>query len=136
MLAMGALQPKPAFVRFFATLFNRFPTEEQYISWFTEAGFSDVRTKYISNPWNSQQYALAICGTKGDATPQPPRAAQPAPSLGSRLRGLIYLPLALARFGVGMAAFAAGTHRIERHAAAQREAGGGGGRQVSLAIVL
>jgi len=105
-LAMGSLRPKPAFVRFFATLFNRFPTEEQYVSWFREAGFSDVRTKYISNPWNSQQYALAICGTKGDAAPQPPRAVQPAPSLGRRLRGLIYLPFALVRFGVGMAAFA------------------------------
>lgn len=31
---------------------------------------------------------------------------QPAPSLGRRLRGLIYLPFALVRFGVGMAAFA------------------------------
>ena len=93
-------------MRFFATLFNRFPTEEQYVSWFREAGFSDVRTRYISNPWNAQQYALAICGTKGDAAPQPPRAMQPAPSLGRRLRGLIYLPLALVRFGVGMAAFA------------------------------
>ena len=138
-LAMGALQPKPAFVRFFATVFNRFPTETQYVAWFTEAGFSDVRTKYISNPWNSQQYALAICGTKGDDTPQPPRAAPPAaPSVGSRLRRLAYLPFALARFGLGMAAFAIvgplqvliasrGMRQLRESQAAAGAGGGGGG---------
>lgn len=105
-LAMGSLQPKPAFVRFFANIFNRFPTEKQYVQWFVDAGFSDVHYKYISNPWNASQYALAIVGTKGDESPQPPRATPPVTTVVSRLRGLFYLPLALARFGVGMAAFA------------------------------
>ena len=39
-LAMGSLQPKPRLVRFFAQVFNRFPTEEQYRSWFEEAASS------------------------------------------------------------------------------------------------
>ena len=75
-LAMGSQQPKPPVVRFFANIFNRFPTEQQYVRWFEEAGFSGVTHKYISNPWNSQQYALAICGTKADGTPQPTRARE------------------------------------------------------------
>jgi len=105
-LAMGSLQPKPLLIRFFATVFNRFPTEKQYVSWFEDAGFSNVQYKYISNPWNHAQYALAICGTKSDTTPQPARAMPPAPTLGRRLRKLLYLPLAVARFGLGMWAFA------------------------------
>ena len=93
-------------MRFFANIFNRFPTEKQYVSWFVEAGFSDVHYKYISNPWNHQQYALAVSGTKAEGAPQPPRAAPVAPSFSRRLRGFFYLPLALTRFALGLGAFA------------------------------
>ena len=105
-LAMGSLQPKPPVVRFFANIFNRFPTEQQYVRWFEEAGFSGVTHKYISNPWNRQQYALAICGTKADGTPQPTRAKPAEVTVSRRLRGILYLPLALARFALGLGAFA------------------------------
>uniref|UniRef100_A0A7S4EUX2 MPBQ/MBSQ family SAM-binding methyltransferase profile domain-containing protein n=2 Tax=Chrysotila carterae TaxID=13221 RepID=A0A7S4EUX2_CHRCT len=105
-LAMGSLQPKPLFIRVLAETFNRFPTEEQYKGWFEEAGFSNVRCCYISNPWNAQQYALAICGTKATGTAQPARAAPPPPTFRRRIFGLAYLPLTVLRFGVAMAAFA------------------------------
>eukprot|EP00966_Prymnesium_polylepis_P180971 4191787-Prymnesium_polylepis.1 len=106
-LAMGSLQPKPRFIRLLATTFNRFPTEEDYVGWFTEAGLTNVQTKYISNPWNVQQYALAICGTKAAGTPQPERA-QPVSAARPRswLRTLFFeTPLRIARFGLSMAAF-------------------------------
>ena len=105
-LAMGSLQPKPRLIRLLATTFNRFPTEEQYKQWFADAGFSDVRVRHISNPWNAQQYALAICGTKADGTPQPTRAKPAEVTVSRRLRGILYLPLALARFALGLGAFA------------------------------
>ena len=105
-LAMGSLQPKPRLIRLLATTFNRFPTEEQYKQWFADAGFSDVRVRHISNPWNAQQYALAICGTKGPGTAQPARELPPPPTAGRTLRSLLWLPVAIGRFGLSMAAFA------------------------------
>jgi len=103
-MAMGSLQPKPPVVRFFANIFNRFPTEKQYVSWFVDAGFTDVHFQYISNTWNSESYALAISGTKEVGAPQPERATPLAPV--GPLRKLLSLPLTLARFGLGMGAFA------------------------------
>ena len=40
-----ATQPKPLLIRLVATTFNRFPTREDYVGWFTDAGLSDVQTK-------------------------------------------------------------------------------------------
>lgn len=103
-LAMGSLQPKPLLLRLLANTFNRFPTEEEYVGWFEEAGLRDVRTLRISNPWNSKQYALAICGNR----PQDGAVLPPADPLCVRKpRGSWWrLPLALARFSVAMGAFA------------------------------
>jgi len=103
-LAMGSLQPKPRLIRWLATTFNRFPTEEEYASWFRDAGLTDIRTKHVSNPWNAQQYALAICGTKAAGTPPPPRASLPR-AHASSWRKLLQLPVTVLRFGVAMAAF-------------------------------
>lgn len=105
-LAMGSLAPKPTLVRLLAQTFNRFPTEEQYVSWFEAAGLSDVRTKYVSNPWNAQQYAMAIVGTKAPGTPQPERA-QPRPATtANKLLETLYLPVRIVRFAIAMGAFA------------------------------
>ena len=104
-LVMGSLAPKPWLIRVLAQTFNRFPTEEQYAGWFAEAGAADVTWKHITNPWNTQQYAIAICGTKAPGAPQPVRKPQAAPSVGGVFRRLAYWPIALARFGVAVAAF-------------------------------
>jgi MPBQ/MSBQ methyltransferase len=105
-LVMGSLAPKPLLVRLLAQTFNRFPTTEQYEGWFRDAGLSDVSYKYVSNPWNAQQYAIAIVGIKAPGTAQPARLAPRSDAPLSRLRRLAYLPLACARFGVALAAFA------------------------------
>jgi len=108
-LVMGSLQPKPWLVRVLAETFNRFPTEKQYEQWFSEAGLSDVTWRHISNPWNAQQYAIAIVGTKAQGTPQPERLQQEASAslslATSTLGRLTYLPLALIRFALALAAF-------------------------------
>jgi len=105
-LVMGSLQPKPLVVRFLAQTFNRFPTEEQYRTWFSEAGLADVQVEFVSNPWNTKQYAIAICGTKAHGTPQPKRNVPAPPTPINRLRRLCYWPVALGRFGLAMGAFA------------------------------
>lgn len=104
-LVMGSLQPKPRLIRFFAQTFNRFPTIEQYVGWFEASGLSDIETKLISNPWNSDQYAIAICGTKTIGTAQPPRSLPPYSTLTTRMRRLGYWPIALVRFGIALGAF-------------------------------
>lgn len=109
-LVMGSLAPKPKFVRFFAQTFNRFPTEAQYEGWFKAAGLEDVEWKHITNPWNANQYAIAIVGTRG-AGALPPLAAPPAPSTQggttmAQLRKLAYYPVAGLRFALALAAFA------------------------------
>ena len=114
-LAMGSLQPRPFFVRLIAQTFNRFPTEEQYREWFCKAGFTDIRTERISNPWNSEQYALAICGTRPESCltverpdGQSEKEESPLPALGRLLRlphSVASFLASLARFGISMAAF-------------------------------
>ena len=108
---MGSLQPKPLFVRILAQTFNRFPTEEQYLEWFKASGLTDITWKHVTNPWNTQQYAIAICGTKpsaaegGAEAARAPAAHAPASSVSRRLRSLAYLPIALVRFGLAVGAF-------------------------------
>ena len=108
-LVMGSLAPKPLLVRFIAQTFNRFPTEAQYEGWFKDAGLTDVKYTHLSNPWNAQQYALAIVGTKASAASTPPRMAPPAhaaDTIGAKIRRLLYVPVTLARFGLACVAFA------------------------------
>ena len=105
-LVMGSLAPKPFLVRLLAQTFNRFPTEQEYEGWFREAGLADVQWKHISNPWNANQYAIAIVGTRSPNTPLPPRPPQPSNTPVSRLRRLAYWPVAAARFGIALVAFA------------------------------
>lgn len=133
-LAMGSLQPKPRLIRLLAQVFNRFPTEAEYVGWFEDAGLEAVRYVHVTNPWNASAYAIAVVGTvpAGGATPAggggKPAAAAAGGAL-ARVRSLLSLPLAIARFGAAMAAFAllgplqvangwAGQRRLARERAA------------------
>ena len=97
-----------------AETFNRFPSEEQYKSWFEEAGFVDIETAHISNPWNAEQYALAICGTRPQGIHIPKAGEQDAAGMPAggdvglftrQLRGLLALPGNLVRYALAMGAF-------------------------------
>lgn len=108
-LAIGTLEPRPMGIRLLAQTFNRFPTEEQYVDWFTLAGFEDIQKVHVANPWNEAQFALAIVGRKpkggggapSDLPPQPTEAAHsPQPV------GLLSLAALLARYVIAMCAFA------------------------------
>ena len=132
-LAMGSLRPKPLLIRLIATTFNRFPTEADYVRWFeqvpshapsrtlrplspsapstrrdcrAQAGLVDVQTRHISNRWNSNQYALAIVGTRPSGGAPVPRATPPADTVVARARRWLSVPWALARFSIAMGAFA------------------------------
>ena len=134
-LVLGSLAPKPFFVRVLAQTFNRFPTEEQYLSWFRAAGATDVQYKHVSNPWNTQQYAIAIIGTRSAASALPvPRKEPPAPSTFRTLRRLAYWPIVLARFGLAVAAFCVvGPLQVANAAAGMRRLRMAGGAVTSSA---
>ncbi|KAL3679652.1 hypothetical protein R1sor_022608 [Riccia sorocarpa] len=48
---IGPVHPTHWLSRFFADVWMLFPTEEEYIDWFTKAGFSDVKIKRIGPSW-------------------------------------------------------------------------------------
>lgn len=48
---IGPVHPTHPVSRFFADQWMLFPTEEEYITWFTKAGFEDVKIKRIGPSW-------------------------------------------------------------------------------------
>lgn len=48
---IGPVHPTFWLSRFFADMWMLFPTEEEYIDWFTKAGFKDVQLKRIGPKW-------------------------------------------------------------------------------------
>ncbi|CAI7752495.1 unnamed protein product [Closterium sp. NIES-53] len=48
---IGPVHPTFWLSRFFADMWMLFPTEQEYIDWFTKAGFSDVKLKRIGPKW-------------------------------------------------------------------------------------
>jgi MPBQ/MSBQ methyltransferase len=48
---IGPVHPTFWLSRFFADVWMLFPTEEEYIDWFTKAGFTDVKLKRIGPKW-------------------------------------------------------------------------------------
>mmetsp|Transcript_18231 Transcript_18231/g.60974 ORF Transcript_18231/g.60974 Transcript_18231/m.60974 type:complete len:197 (+) Transcript_18231:1-591(+) len=104
-LAIGTLQPSAPGIRLIAQTFNRFPTEAQYVQWFTEAGFQDVQTVNVANPWNEAQFAIAVTGTRPADDGKVPKAT-PAPEASRKPSGLLNLLVLLGRYALSMAAFA------------------------------
>lgn len=107
-LAIGTLQPTALGIRVLAQTFNRFPTEAQYLSWFADAGFVNVRTVHVANPWNESQFAIAVVGERpaGGAAAPTPAAEQLAAGRSRPSPGAIGLALLALRYAVAMAAFA------------------------------
>ena len=48
---IGPVYPTFWLSRFFADVWMLFPKEEEYIEWFTKAGFKDVQIKRIGPKW-------------------------------------------------------------------------------------
>lgn len=48
---IGPVHPTFWLSRFFADVWMLFPTEEEYMDWFTKAGFTDVQIKRIGPKW-------------------------------------------------------------------------------------
>lgn len=64
-LIIGPLEPESTFSRFVANTWMLFPTDYEYKQWFKEAGFDDIRVRYIRPHWiRNDRYGIAISGRK------------------------------------------------------------------------
>ena len=65
-LMIGPLEPVQPIARFIANLWMLFPKEEEYKMWFNNAGFTDVRVRYVKPVWvdGKGKYGIAISGRK------------------------------------------------------------------------
>lgn len=80
MLMVGPLPPEKPLAKRLADLWMLFPHEREYRDWMVQAGFADVRSRYVAPDWSRQQYGLAIAGTKPRAG-ESPAAARPRESV-------------------------------------------------------
>ena len=114
-LMIGPLSPKTGFARFMAQTWMLFPTLDEYLSWYKNAGFENISYKFIRPHWyrDSDGYGVAIVGEKKRPGDSPDTSADQLPneqkdkvSLWSTVRmivrltigslaGFIFIPIAL-----------------------------------------
>ncbi len=64
-LMIGPLQPDNWLGRVIANLWMLFPSEREYHKWFKDAGFTDIKKKYVAPDWvKNEKYGIAISGSK------------------------------------------------------------------------
>lgn len=74
---IGPVHPTFWLSAFFADMWMLFPTEAEYIDWFTQAGFSDVQLKRIGPKWyrGDRRHGLimgcSVTGVKSQPGPSP-----------------------------------------------------------------
>lgn len=110
-MIIGPIRATNPVSRFFADLWYLFPEEREYESWFSKAGFTDIKIHQVTPEWynGDRSHGLimgcAIVGTKPDDWAQPERkvveAAAAAAAAPSENDGIISLLMALPRFVLG-----------------------------------
>ena len=81
---IGPLKPQNKIAAFIAEVFMLFPTLDEYVTWYKQAGFVEVNYVFIRPPWmRKEDYALSIVGKKPQpgVSPWVPPTAAPEESL-------------------------------------------------------
>jgi MPBQ/MSBQ methyltransferase len=99
MLMVGPLPPERPLAKRLADLWMLFPAEHEYRGWMEQAGFADIRTRFVAPDWTAQQYGIAIAGRKPAAGPSP------APA---KARESVHEPMTARRWARWVAGSAAG----------------------------
>ncbi|MCB0301106.1 MAG: methyltransferase domain-containing protein [Calditrichaeota bacterium] len=64
-LMIGPLRPENRIGRWLADIWMLFPEENEYFRWFENAGFLDIKYRYVQPHWVlKEKYGIAIVGTK------------------------------------------------------------------------
>eukprot|EP00249_Psilotum_nudum_P008203 c21114_g1_i1 orf=261-1397(+) len=94
---IGPVYPTFWLSRFFADVWMLFPKEEEYIQWFTKAGFSDVRIKHISPKWyrGVRRHGLimgcSVTGVKPQAGDSPLQLEAKAEDVNANVNPFVFL---------------------------------------------
>jgi MPBQ/MSBQ methyltransferase len=83
-LVVGPLPPGGRLARWLAEAWMLFPTDTQYVEWFTKAGFQSLETAYVDAPWQrngGSPFGLAIAGRKRASGASPAGQHSPAEDL-------------------------------------------------------
>lgn len=73
-LIIGPLRRQHPINRLISDVWMLFPEEEEYVNWYQQAGFTDIKKVYIAPSWYAQEgypYAIAIAGVKPVAGESP-----------------------------------------------------------------
>ncbi|WP_218079815.1 methyltransferase domain-containing protein [Anthocerotibacter panamensis] len=104
---IGPVRPTDPAARLIADTMMLFPSEQEYLCWFEQAGFTDIRVGYIAPTWyveDGHPYGLAIAGVKPEAGISPlPLPPQPSERVDEPLTAARAMMLGY-RFAVGSAA--------------------------------
>jgi len=108
-VVVGPVRPAGRLARALADAWMLFPAEDDYRSWFENAGFADVEIRAVAPEWYRDRrvpYAVAVAGTKPVPGPSPLVLPPPSEELRAPLTALVRLKVA-ARFAAGsLAGFA------------------------------
>lgn len=76
---IGPLDPPNPLVSWVANTWMLFPKDREYRDWFEQAGFENIRVKYVSPHWirKKDRYCIAISGTKPRSGVSPIETSQP-----------------------------------------------------------
>lgn len=108
-MIIGPIRATNPVSRFFADLWYLFPEEREYESWFTKAGFTDIKIHQVTPDWynGDRSHGLimgcAVVGTKPDSWSQPQRQPQAVAPEGTKAEtaSIISILMALPRFVLG-----------------------------------
>lgn len=74
-LIIGPLRRKNPLARWLSDTWMLFPTQEEYVQWYEQAGFTNIQKVYVAPSWYEEdednQYAIAIAGVKPIAGESP-----------------------------------------------------------------
>lgn len=95
-LMIGPLEPANALARFMANTWMLFPKEEEYLHWFREAGFHEIKIRHVKPHWVSGrgEYGIAISGVKPRPGPSPAAAHTPVKKTVEKMTAGRWLQLA------------------------------------------
>jgi len=101
---LGPVQPTNFLGKLVANIFMLFPTVDEYLLWYKEAGFVDVRYILLRPDWvKKEDYGIAIVGRKPNPGESPwiAETAAPAESLSAKTSSSKNPILFLFRFAIG-----------------------------------
>lgn len=73
-LIIGPLRRQNPVARWLSDMWMLFPNEADYLDWYRQAGFTDIRQHYVAPTWYEDKgnpYGIAIAGVKSVAGPSP-----------------------------------------------------------------